>query len=88
MCVKKKTARKTKNIILCRKITIQSAIFFLTIILISYTNLFFYPNFYIFLLIMKEALKIHNKNKKIDRLVENITKYSAEKAELDIFETF
>ncbi len=37
---------------------------------------------------MKNALKIHNKNKKIDRLVENITKYSAGIAELDVFETF
>ncbi len=37
---------------------------------------------------MKEALRIHNQNKKIDRLIENITKYSAGMAELDIFETF
>lgn len=37
---------------------------------------------------MKQALSIHNKTKKIERLIENITKYSAGIAELDVFETF
>lgn len=37
---------------------------------------------------MKQALSIHNKTKKIERLIENITKYSVDIAELHVFETF
>ncbi len=37
---------------------------------------------------MKNSLSIHNKNKKIDTLIENMTRYSAGIAELDIFDTF
>ncbi len=37
---------------------------------------------------MKNLLSTHNKNKKIDTLIENMTRYSAGIAELDIFDTF